>query len=73
MEVSGQLHAPAAFAPWGKSLQHSLERKVGGPQRLSGRGGEGKNKEKRWENLTALEELEKVTTVSLHNSRSSLL
>jgi hypothetical protein len=42
MEVSGQLHAPAASTP-GKSLWYPLERRLGGPQSRSGRGGEEKN------------------------------
>jgi hypothetical protein len=43
MEVCGQLHAPAAFTPQGKSPLSSLDRKLGGPQSRSGRGGEEKN------------------------------
>jgi hypothetical protein len=31
MEVSGQLHAPAAL-PQGKSPQYSLDRRLGGPR-----------------------------------------
>jgi hypothetical protein len=42
MEVSGELHAPAAL-PQGKSSLYPLDRGLGGPQRLSGRGGEEKN------------------------------
>jgi hypothetical protein len=42
MEVSGQLHAPAAL-PWGKSPRYPLDRRLGGPQRGSGRCGEEKN------------------------------
>jgi hypothetical protein len=42
MEVSGQLHAPAALPP-GKSLWYPLDRRLGGPQSRSGRGGEEKN------------------------------
>jgi hypothetical protein len=38
MEVSGQIHAPADLAP-GKEHRYPL----GGPQSLSGRGGEEKN------------------------------
>jgi len=37
MEVSGQLHPSAALPP------HPLDRKLGGPQSQSGRGGEEKN------------------------------
>jgi hypothetical protein len=37
MEVSGQLHAPAALPPC------SLDRRLGGPQRRPGRGGEEKS------------------------------
>jgi hypothetical protein len=37
MEVSGQLHSPAALPP-GK-----LDRRLGGPQSRYGRGGEEKN------------------------------
>jgi hypothetical protein len=42
MEVSGQLHAPAAL-PHGKSPWYPLDRRLGGPQSRSGRGGEEKN------------------------------
>jgi hypothetical protein len=42
MEVSDQLHAPAALPP-GKEPLVSLDRKLGGPQSRSGRGGEEKN------------------------------
>jgi len=39
MEVSGQLHAPASYlqrkSPW-----YQLDRRLGGPQSRSGRGGE---------------------------------
>jgi hypothetical protein len=42
MEVSGQLHAPAALLP-GKELLDPLDRRMGGPQNRSGRGGEEKN------------------------------
>jgi hypothetical protein len=41
MEVSGQLHAPAAL-PQGKSPWYPFDR-LGGPQSRSGRGGEEKN------------------------------
>jgi hypothetical protein len=39
MEVSGQLHAPAAL-PQEKSPWYQLDRRLGGPQTRSGRGGE---------------------------------
>jgi hypothetical protein len=42
MEVSGQLHAPAALPP-GKSPWYPLDRRLGGPQSRSGYGGEEKN------------------------------
>jgi hypothetical protein len=42
MEGSGQLQAPAALPP-GKSPWYPLDRKLGGPQSRSGRGGEEKN------------------------------
>jgi hypothetical protein len=42
MEVSGQLHAPAAL-PQGKSPWYPLNRRLGGSQSRSGRGGEEKN------------------------------
>jgi hypothetical protein len=42
MEVSGQLHAPAALPP-GKRPWYPLDRRLGGPQSRSGRGGEEKN------------------------------
>jgi hypothetical protein len=42
MEVSGQLHAPAAV-PQGKSPHYLLDRRLGGPQSRSGHGGEEKN------------------------------
>jgi hypothetical protein len=40
--ASGQLHAPAAL-PQGKSPWYPLDRRLGGPQSRSGRGGEEKN------------------------------
>jgi hypothetical protein len=42
MEVSGQLHASVAL-PQGKSPWYPLDRRLGGPQSRSGRGGEEKN------------------------------
>jgi hypothetical protein len=42
MEVSGQLHNPAAL-PQGKSPCYQLGRRLGGPQSGSGRGGLEKN------------------------------
>jgi hypothetical protein len=39
MEVSGQLHAPAVLPP-GKDSWYPLDRRLGGPQSRSGRGGE---------------------------------
>jgi hypothetical protein len=42
MEVSGQLHAPAAL-PWGRCPRHPLDRRLGGPQTRPGHGGEEKN------------------------------
>jgi hypothetical protein len=39
MEVSGQLHAPAALLQW-KSPLYPLDRRLGGPQSRSGRGEE---------------------------------
>jgi hypothetical protein len=42
MEVSGQLHAPAAYSQ-GKSPWYPLDRRLGGPQSRSGRGGEENN------------------------------
>jgi hypothetical protein len=44
MEVSGQLHAPAALPP-GKNSWYPLDRRLDGPQSRSGRGGEGKYSE----------------------------
>jgi len=40
--VSGQLHALAALPPW-KSPWYPLDRRLGGSQSRSGRGGEEKN------------------------------
>jgi hypothetical protein len=42
MEVSGQLHDPAALPP-GKRPWCPLDRRLGGPQSRSGRDGEKKN------------------------------
>jgi hypothetical protein len=42
MEVSDQSHAPAAL-PQGKSPCYPMDRRLGGPQSRSGRGGEEKN------------------------------
>jgi hypothetical protein len=39
LEVSGQLHAPAALPP-GKSPRYPFYRRLGGPQSRSGRYGE---------------------------------
>jgi hypothetical protein len=41
LEVSGQLHAPAALLP-GKSPRYPFYRRLGGPQSRSGRYGEVK-------------------------------
>jgi hypothetical protein len=41
MEVSGQLHDPAAL-PSGKSSWYQLDRRLGGPQSRSGRSREEK-------------------------------
>jgi hypothetical protein len=48
MQVSGQLQAPAALPP-GKDPLVSLDRRLGGPQSRSGRGGEEKNSQPRRE------------------------
>jgi len=40
--MSGQIHDPAALPP-GKEPLVPLDRRLGGPQRRSGRGGEEKN------------------------------
>jgi hypothetical protein len=42
MEVSGQLHAPAALLKE-RDPGTPLDRRMGGPQSRSGRGGEEKN------------------------------
>jgi hypothetical protein len=42
MEVSGQLHAPAAL-PQGNSPWYPLDKRLDGPQSRSGHGGEEKN------------------------------
>jgi hypothetical protein len=42
MDVSGQLHAPAALLP-GKDSLYPVDRRLGVPQCRSGRGGEEKN------------------------------
>jgi hypothetical protein len=42
MEVSGQLHDPAALSP-GKSPQYPLDRRLGGPQSRSEHSIEEKN------------------------------
>jgi hypothetical protein len=42
MEVSGQLHDPAALPP-GKELHYPLDRRLGGSHSHPGRGGEEKN------------------------------
>jgi hypothetical protein len=39
VEVRGQLHAPAVL-PAAKEPRYPLDRRLGGPQRQSGRGGE---------------------------------
>jgi hypothetical protein len=46
MEVSGQFHTPAAFNPQGKSRRYPLDRRLGGTQSRSGRGGEEKNSQR---------------------------
>jgi hypothetical protein len=43
MEVSGQLHSPAALPLQGKISWYPLDRMVDGTQSLYGRGGEEKN------------------------------
>jgi hypothetical protein len=42
MQVSGQLHSPAALSP-GKEPRYLLDRRLSGPQNRSGLGGEEKN------------------------------
>jgi len=42
MEVSGQLYDPVVY-PQGKSPWCPMDKKMGGPQNWSGRGGEEKN------------------------------
>jgi len=42
MEVSGQLHEPAALSQ-GKNPWYPLDRRLGGPQSWPGPGGEEKN------------------------------
>jgi hypothetical protein len=42
MEVIGQLHAPAVL-PQGNNPWYPLDRRLGGPQNRSGRGGEERN------------------------------
>jgi hypothetical protein len=42
MGMSGQLHAPAALLPR-KNIWYPLDRRLGGTQSRSGRGGEEKN------------------------------
>jgi hypothetical protein len=46
MEVSSQLHAPAVL-PQRKSPWYTLDRRLGGLQSRSGRGGEEKNPQPR--------------------------
>jgi hypothetical protein len=48
MEVSGQLHFPAAL-PQGKTPWYPLDRRLGGPQSRSGRGGEEESSQARRE------------------------
>jgi hypothetical protein len=43
MEVSGQLHSPAALPPREKGPCYPLNRRLGGSQSRSGRGTEEKN------------------------------
>jgi hypothetical protein len=43
MEVTGQLHAPAALPPRKKSPWYLLGMRLGGPQSRSGHGDEDKN------------------------------
>jgi hypothetical protein len=45
MEMSGQLHNPV-FYHQGKSPCYPLDRRLGGPQSRSGRGGEEKNSQR---------------------------
>jgi hypothetical protein len=46
MEVSAQLHAPAALPPSVRTPRYPLDRRLDGPQSRSGRGGEEKNSQK---------------------------
>jgi hypothetical protein len=50
MEVSGQLHAPDAL-PSGKEPWYPFDRKLGGPQSRSIRGGEEKNSQPRTDTI----------------------
>jgi hypothetical protein len=73
MEVSGQLHAPPLY-PRGKSLRYLLDRRLGGPQSRSGRGGEEKNSQP----LSGIEPpiiqhvAQRYTTELLHLNESSI-
>jgi hypothetical protein len=49
MEVSGQLHTLTALLQEEKSHRYPLDRRLGGPQSLSGRGTEEKNSQPRWD------------------------
>jgi hypothetical protein len=42
MEVSGEFHDPVALIP-GQEPRYALDRRMGGPQSRSGRGGEEKS------------------------------
>jgi hypothetical protein len=60
MEVSSQLHAPTALPP-GKELWFPLDRRLGGPQSRSGRGGLQKNIYMYFgDNLTTFSQLHRV-------------
>jgi len=55
----GQLQAPPAL-PTGKSPQHPLDKRLGGPQSRSGRGGEDKILRFNMTNLSTQLKLDKV-------------
>jgi hypothetical protein len=70
MKVSDQLHAPAALTP-GKKPRYLLDRRLGGLQSRSGRGGEDKNSQPRRESNSRTPIIQPTISLSLMKERKN--
>jgi hypothetical protein len=67
MEESGQLHAPATL-PQGKGPWYPLDRRLGGPQSHSGRGGAKKNSQLRRESKPRNPIVQPIAQLKIHSN-----